>query len=496
MNLWVSRVRQLAVLAVALFFYSCVDDANLIGFKNPNSKFEVKFKEFSVKSSVLLDSMRSSNFYNYNTETNRLLVGKYTDAKFGEVSSSTCTQFFTTTPAKLKSTARFDSVSIQFRFDYYTYGNSKSGSPQIISIYELSQPLDDSLSAAYFNSTRIPINLQPSGFLGSKSFNVDPTEFKGYVDAKKDTAVVVHFLLGGTSGHDFGQRIFDSALKYRDATSQADSTFINYREFIKEFYGIAIVPNDCDKMFGFSPSSPSSKITLHYTVNDTLHQKLDLAFNFTAGYNNIVSDRGGVSDLNGIQYHQDFEPTSDNRYIQSGIGISTKIDISEFSEWSDTIPNMIINSAELYIGSVENEDVLSPPSNLVLRVLKEDNKFYKYQKFNGQSVKDYTLYNFFINPDNASGLGVAIDNDSTFTVIDDRLSYFQLNYSKSGKKYNGYLTRFLQELYNKDEGKTKLTTFALNAVQPTPVAKTVNRVVFPKDDIKLRVYYTVPTIKN
>src|SRR6187431_2272738 len=105
-NLWVNRVRQLAILAVALFFYSCTDDNNYLGYPNPNSKFDVKYIELSVASSVYSDQIRSSNFF-YPSEPQRLLVGKYSDSKFGEVSSSACGQFFTTTGTKLASSAQF-----------------------------------------------------------------------------------------------------------------------------------------------------------------------------------------------------------------------------------------------------------------------------------------------------------------------------------------------------------------------------------------------------
>ena len=59
MNLWVSRVGQLAMLAVALFFFSCEDETSILGFKNPNSKFRASYVEIPIESSVLLrDSLR------------------------------------------------------------------------------------------------------------------------------------------------------------------------------------------------------------------------------------------------------------------------------------------------------------------------------------------------------------------------------------------------------------------------------------------------------
>ncbi len=72
MNLWANRVGQLASLAVALFFFSCEDEASVLGFKNQNQKFEASYIEIPIESSVLLlDSQRTSNFV-FQNETNRL----------------------------------------------------------------------------------------------------------------------------------------------------------------------------------------------------------------------------------------------------------------------------------------------------------------------------------------------------------------------------------------------------------------------------------------
>lgn len=500
MNLWVNRVRQLALFAVALFFFSCKDEVNLLGYKNPNSKFDVKFIELPLESSVLLDSVRTSNFF-FSTETNRLLIGKYSDEKFGEISSSAATQFFTTTTTKLASSADYDSVSIQFRFDYYTYGASKTASDQEIYIYELDQELNDALRSTYFSNT--PIVTKPK-LLGQKKFSVNPTEFQKYLDDQKDTVRTVRMKLD----YDFGKDIFDVAIKYRDAASVADSAFINYTDFVKKFYGIAIVPNSGDKLFGFSPVASASKITLHYhTTTDTL--ELNLSFvngQKIAGkvvtpvnlinYNNIASNRA-ATELAGLsQYHQDFEPADERRYIQSGTGIVTKIDMSKFLEFSDTIPNMILNSAELVIGDVVDGAAFDPPGNLVMRVLKENNNSYAFGTKNSQAVKDYSLFKGFIIPEfNSSPFGVVVDNDSTFTAVGDQgAAYAQLVYSKVGKKYNSYITRFLQQVYIKDENKTQLQYFGL--YQAPSFGKSVNRVIFPKNNIKLRIYYTLPTVKD
>src|SRR3990170_1441181 len=113
MNLWAKHVGQLVVFAVALFFLSCQDEASLLGYKNPTSKFQVNYVEIPIESSVLLlDSQRTSNFL-FQNETNRLLVGQYVDDQFGSVSTAAYTQYFTNSGTKLPANAIYDSVTLQ-----------------------------------------------------------------------------------------------------------------------------------------------------------------------------------------------------------------------------------------------------------------------------------------------------------------------------------------------------------------------------------------------
>ncbi|HET7179079.1 MAG TPA: hypothetical protein VFI14_05110, partial [Chryseosolibacter sp.] len=127
MNLWVRTLGQLALLTVALFFFSCEDESSILGFKNPNKKFKVNYVDIPLPSDVfLLDSLRTSNYYDVNRYPNellRMLVGQYADDQLGDVRAAAFTQFFTSSPSKLTSTAVFDSVTLQLRFDFYTYGN-------------------------------------------------------------------------------------------------------------------------------------------------------------------------------------------------------------------------------------------------------------------------------------------------------------------------------------------------------------------------------------
>ena len=482
MNLWANRVVQLASLLVALFFFSCEDEASVLGFKNQNQKFEASYIEIPIESSVLLlDSQRTSNFVLLQNETNRFLIGQYTDDKFGAVAANAYTQFFTNSGVKLPADVTYDSVSLQIILDFYNYGSADALSSQTVSVYELDEELKSENRKYYFNKSEALVKPTP---LGSKTFTVNPKDLDGFAAEKSDTTIVIKVALDKA----FGQRIFDNALLYRDATTVADSIFINQSEFTKLFKGLSIKTDNGDKILGVNTNSA---VTLHYHTATADSLNLHLGFFGLNGFSQIKNDRSS-SDLAGLtQYAQDFSPVSDLRYIQSGTGVYTKLDFRKFFEFCDTIPNIVINSAQLSLGSVAESD-LARPSNLVLRILQSNNTLKKVKSH--QDTLDISAYNprFPAHPGTLTlDNGTYVDNDLTMTVLGDTDGF--LKYSSEKKSYDGNFALFFQQLSIVRDGVPRYQYFALYPTTPSmPNTKSVNRVIFPKDNIKLKVYYTKP----
>ena len=481
MNLWANRVVQLASLLVALFFFSCEDEASVLGFKNQNQKFDASYIEIPIESSVLLlDSQRTSNFV-FQNETNRLLIGQYTDDKFGAVAANAYTQFFTTSGAKLPADVTYDSVTLQLVLDFYNYGSSDAGTSQSISVYELDQELLYDNRRNYFNKSEVLVKPTP---LGTKTFTVSPEEFDGYIEDKSDTTILVKVPLDKA----FGQRIFDNALLYRNVETTEDSTFKVFSEFTKIFKGLSIKTDNGDKILGLSTSSA---VTIHYHTPTDDSLNMHLSFFSVASFSQIKNDRSS-SDLAGLtQYAQDFNPTTDLRYIQSGTGVYTKLDFRKFFEFCDTIPNIVINSAQLSLGSVVDSD-LARPSNLVLRILQSDNTLKKVKTL--QDTLDISAYNprFPAHPGTLTlDNGSYVDSDLAMNVLGDAEPY--LKYSSEKKSYDGNFALFFQQLSIVRDGVPRYQYFAIYPSTPSmPNTKSVNRVIFPKDNIKLKVYYTKP----
>ena len=489
MNLWVRPLGQLALLAVALFFFSCEDETSTLGYKNPNSKFKVSYVEIPIESSVLLrDSLRTSNF-TYDGEPNRFLVGSYNDDVFGQVTTAAFSQYFSTAPQfKVSSTAVYDSVTLQLAFDLYHYG-STSTTPQTISVYELDDSIRVSNGKYYFNNSDVP----HSTVIGSTSFSIDPAKFDEFAKSPDDFDTLITVTL--PLNFEFGHRIFNSNIKYRD---EVDSTFATYRKFVQEFKGIAIKSDVADKVLGIRPST-QSRIIIHYHDDTQDSLSFNMGFSGLLGFNQIKSDRTGT-ELEPINdFFVDALQESDKRYIQSGVGILTKLDFSKFYEFTDTVPYALINSAELTIESIESSLSYAPPSVLSLRLMNDNtNRMKKFSTTNPQDAKDLAAFNQLLRVDlGFPNSPAVVDSDSVIFALDRTLS---MSYSSKENKYSMGLSLFLQQLASPLEDRTKFRTFLLHpAAQASNVPaaesglKTVNRVVFPKDKIRLKIFYTKPT---
>jgi hypothetical protein len=491
MNLWVKSIGQLTIWSVALFFFiSCKEDVAELGYPNPNKKFKVLYAEIPLESSVLLrDSLRTSNFY-YSGEPNRFLVGGYQDERFGKVMASTVTQFFTTAPVLIDKESVYDSVSLQLQFDLYHYGSSQKTSQSLL-VYKLEDVIKFDNLKNFFNKTTV----NTGELLGSKSFTINPSDFDTFArsSADYDTVITVKIPLSNA----FGRDLFNVAVKWRDYATPDDSVFVHYSRFVEQFKGLVIKPDVSDKAIGFAPSASGTRVLVHYhTPKDTT--VIGFGMSGVISFNQIDGDRS-ASELAQVQaYHQEYLQTSDTRYVQSGTGVLTRVDFGKFFEFIDTIPNILINSAEMVVENVESNSYPVPPS-LVLRNLKpETNRFRRYTAHNVKDSSDYVHYRGYFPYDIATADAPAlVDSDLTFYARGDKSG--GLTWSSSKSSYSGVFTLLLQQMTVRTDDRTPLKAFVLypgSDLNTIPAfrsgAKSLNRAVFPKSGIKLKVYYTKP----
>jgi len=476
MNLWVKRTGQL-IMTAALFFLSCEEETTFLGFK-ADQRFTVYYTEIPVINSVYLhDSVVTTNFY---TESlHRFLVGKYEDSQFGPVSSTAYAQFSRLSPLPDSlNVAVYDSISIQLNFDVNSLYGSALETTQEIAVYELSDTLAryDSLTPYYSGSTK-PLKPSP---VGSKTFQVDPQEFAEIAEKIAKGEEVTPRNLRFKLDDELGTRIFQEVVQYRD--SSGGFFYEHFRNTVK---GLAFTPTQGDKILSFNPKSALTKVIVHFHINK--RDSIVLGFTDLTSFNHIEGDRS-ATELAAITEHYTPAEGLSQGYIQNGTGILTKLDFSKFFEMADTIPSMIINSAELVVGNVvEPQASQPPPAGLVLRVLNDENLF-KVDNTD-QDALDILAYNFTV--------GSRASQTGSYIILNDsRRESLVLPYSSTDKKYNGFLTLFLQELYKNYRNEGPL--FSKLALFPTSpsIGKSVSGVAFDKNSIKLRIYYTRPTLEQ
>ena len=461
------------MMAVALFFLSCEEETTFLGYK-ADQRFNVFYTEIPVLSSVYLhDSVITSNYY---TESiNRFLVGKYDDDLFGPTSSTAYTQFTRLggQPDSLNY-GEYDSISIQLSFDFnYLYGAGTTDA-QKIAVYELDESLDryDSFPR-YYSGSKVAWKPGP---IGTKTFKVDPAIFKEIVEDKIDTTLTIRFKLDD----ELGERLFEKIVTYRDSSSA-----FFYEEMRNSIKGLAITPVEGDKILSFNPTSTQSKVIVHFHINKK--DSVLLGFSGLTSFNHIEGDRS-ATELSGVADHYTAYENLSQGYAQNGTSLVTKLDFSKFLEMADTIPYMMINSAELVInGLVESPTYQPPPLNFILRILDDENQF-KIDNTE-QDALDILTYGFTVSS-RASQTG-------SYIILDDtRQAALNISYNATDKKYNGFCTLFLQELYkNRRNSEPIFSTMALFPNSPS-IGKSVSRVAFNKDSVKLRIYYTRPTLNT
>ncbi|HEY5692776.1 MAG TPA: DUF4270 family protein [Cyclobacteriaceae bacterium] len=509
MSLW-GRFAGYAFLAFTILISCREDDTSLLGFKKSNDKFKVSYQEVDVTSSVMaIDSVRTYNDNNL-SYNRRLLVGKYVDEKFGEITAQAYTQFQPLVPnITISDQAKFVSGFLTLSFDFYHYGDDQTTTSNFF-VHELLDsipPVFDLGSLPknvqaipnyqpYYYNTALPYDPTP---LGSAVFAVNPHTF----DQRASDIVNNPSNLNPKTIDSLAiplSSVFSSKL-FLLARSQTNEYTV-FSKFRRTFKGLVIRsgPND-SKVVGFNPAIDSTKFTksrviIYYDEPDVstglnLRKKLEYTlFNPSSsqlfGFSNISANRAGTQLAGLSKTNEDLE-LDGNRYYQSGNPITTKLNFDQFFAFADTIPNLIFNLVEL---SIEPEDVVvfRPPASLRLRYINASNEFINVQS----------------NIPEESGLPIYPSmtyDEEGYLIIGKRFDQININpvsdltYNSSTQSYSADLTDFFQSLYNIKDPAFRYTNFAIVAANPR-IGLSVDRTFFNKEKIKLRIIYTVPVIKK
>lgn len=481
MNLWVRTLGQLTLLSVALFFFSCEDESNRLGFKNPKQKFNVRYVDIPLNASqvMMVDSL-ITDLRPVVTQTGQslvdgLLVGQYQDPTFGKITAQSYLTVYPTSNLALNSTSVFDSITVEFRLNFYGYGFSERREFRI-PVHEIT---GDTLSLYggnryYANSTPPTHSVDP---LGEAVITVHyDSLLKGAAlrSNEQDTLLAV-----GRLNEAYGLKVFNAI---KDGFSNADAHKL-FREQIK---GIALLPPTEAGILGINVINDIgqlSRVRIHYhtltdegAVDDTLSATLGFEY---ASFTRIDADRT-ATEIPALLPYEAGQPLSGNMYIQSGAPLVTKLDLAPFYAFADTVENIIVNSAELVVSGVEEPLGMEPHSALMLRLLQNNTNLF----LNTRVATDRQIAsNYFVN---------AADN--YFFAASEGSSPALIRYDSQSGRYSGFLTMFVQTLFGSKGNANGVNNDRLQAVALVPYTPSPNRAVtrtlFHKDNISLRIFYT------
>jgi hypothetical protein len=475
-------------VAVALFFFSCEDENTILGFKNPDPKFNVSFVEIPLTSNLqLIDSIITDN----KNGGGNMLIGRYLDNALGEVQAESYLQIYPGSATQIPVDAEFDSLTLSIRYNFYGYGFYGERT-ETFAIHELYDSLNRNLTVrSQFNRPDIAYNPTPMA-VASVTVRSDSLTKQLNITANQQDTLVARAKLSEA----LGRKIFSLLQQYNFVSSTSVSANVQYREFLNAVRGLAFIPKESEAILGFKIFNNLSGVTLHYrtkengVVKDTVSR--GLGFNLPS-FTRIKVNRDGTA-LGGAVPYQGVASsiTNGTRIVQSGNSAITKLDLANFYAFADTVGNVLVNEASILIDGVESTLRTPAIDALALKVMNEDNKF---TNFAIAATDRVAMTPYMLAQLNPNGI-LLLDGKHYFVKSDQVDQVAALGFDDGS--YSAYLTLFLQQLikYRNDAdgvNQTRLRYLGLYPLSPS-ISSSVSRTVFNAENVKLRIYYTKPTL--
>lgn len=449
-NSHIATGRNIAIMLFSALFFSCQDPIGII-IDSPSTGGQITtiFTD-TVKvaaSTVLLDSTFTSGQASG-------VVGHYKDPVFGEITATSFAQItlpllntnvFTPLvfPDADKGLTVYDSIYIYVAHNAFTYGDTTK--PYNLAIHRLTE---DFVSTKKYTKDDV---------LGYNPVAINKRTLS-YKDLKRASGTAQDSLLIFKLSDDIGKELYD--LVGTDTGTDID-------KFTAAVKGLAFVPDLNDEnAFGISISGSFIQLFYH-TTNSTDRKSIPLTF-YSQRFSQIKDNRQGTI----LQDLKVLEPiaqslTNNRTYLQTGLGVSTKVLFPSLDALRANSSNITINKAELVFEPDLDQVSLNyqTPPQVALVQLEKTNQ-----------IKRTT-----------AGL---ID----FVGLDGGVSGTQYiaTYDATNNKYSFIFTTYLQDLINKKQTTDGLALVPslLNTTTSTISIynSNVSRMVIK--NIKLNVYYS------
>ncbi|WP_217495904.1 DUF4270 family protein [Mangrovivirga cuniculi] len=473
-----------ALLCLALLFFSACEDPTEVGLEIDQNigrlQTLVRTIDLDLKQ-VQVDSVITSR----SLETP---IGTYIDPLFGTIESI---GYYSPNPPAVSSFEdRFDETSILDSIKMFIPLSKKldpsSNETGRFKVHELTEIYPDERLFRYTSD-----HLQYDPTILGESVVIDETDTTQSGDEIVTSANLTYNL-----SMDFGQKLFDEAVKKENGAFADTTSFKNF------FKGLSIVPDEMENAAYFINNTGNPRITLYFRndSNDSTSQAFTvyLTIQSVGDYHNALNiDRSGT-DLSTIPAFENYEgsPINDNLYIQPITGLATKLDLTDYRSFVDSlnsteIVGFQINHATISIDDVpdaedeKENNLIGPPQEPSLYYASNNNNLF----FSDQDstlirplgVLEEQAYEVLVFNAPYEGTptlgGQEIDN--LFAPVGP------LNFNLN--TYSRPLTMFLQS-----EAQDLLPEHNLLMVgSQHQLTNVFNRIVSDRQKIQLKVYYSI-----
>ncbi len=422
------KIIGVLILGIAILF-SC-EKSGSFGF-NSEDTAPVEFLVFEApitSSIVQLDTVFSSNL-------NSGLIGSIEDPNFGKIRATTYSRLNLrrTFLGVLSSDAVLDSAKFNFRISSLRDTLIRDLD---LEVFKLAEQLVDTVHITS-NGNAVSDELIVSG-----SVTLD----------NLDSIYSLHV------SPEFANNLFV-------LMRNADPSIATQELFEATFPGLAFRTTGVVKNIFSINLDASTNITFYYRdLGSSGEVDLALEHELTLGsvphFYGLEVDRRS-SDLTGLRQNNfEFIPNTNLRYVQEGTGVVTKIDLSSLASFSELNPGIIINSAQVSIGPVEDfPEGLTPPSVLFLALTDDENTV----------IRDGATFRT-MQRDGASPIG------SNAPV--------QLTYNAETKTYSASITSFVNNYYSESFRRDSYFVY------PQGINNSLNQFIFDPNNIRIKVFYS------
>ena len=301
-----------------IFVFSCsnpLEEENtlIVGEDFVNTDTKVFFTDtFTVKASTFkFDSISISN-------NNRLLIGAYNDPVFGKTKSKSFVQL-NNNQFDIDNETVFDSIALILNYDHYFYHDTIP--EQTFNVYKVLEDIKP--EEDYYNTTTFQYGNVP---IATKNFEATPVK----VDS-------LHIELNDAFGSELFAKLRDNEINNND-------------EFVDEYKGLVIEPEiNNTTVLGFLNTSV---LRVYYSIigeTENTDLVLDITFNTENSFNQTSSESSGTSleSLLDQEIYLDSQDANNNCFIQSGVGVVSRIDVPYLDKIYDIPGTGIITDADL-----------------------------------------------------------------------------------------------------------------------------------------------------